>query len=58
MNDYELDPAWYFSAPGLAWNATLKITKIHLELLGDPDMLLMIESGIRGRIARISPSRC
>ena len=28
MNHYELDPAWYFSAPGLAWDATLKITKV------------------------------
>ena len=32
MNHYGLDPAWYFSAPGLAWDATLKITKIQLEL--------------------------
>ena len=54
MNHYGLDPAWYFSAPGLACDATLKITKIELELLSDPDMLLMIESGIRGGIATIS----
>ena len=54
MNHYGLDPAWYISAPGLAWDATLKITKVQLELLSDPDMLLMIESGIRGGIARIS----
>ena len=54
MNHYGLDPAWYFSAPGLAWDATLKITKIELESLSDPDMLLMIESGIRGGIATIS----
>ena len=52
MNHCGLDPAWYFSAPGLAWNATLKITKV--QLLSDPDMLLMIESGIRGGIATIS----
>ena len=44
----------YFSAPGLAWDATLKITKVELELLSDPDMFLMIESGIRGGIATIS----
>ena len=50
-----MDPAWYFSAPGLAWDAALKISKVQLELLSDPDMLLMIESGIRGRIATISP---
>ena len=54
MNHYRLHPAWYFSAPGLAQDATLKITKIQLELLRDPDMLLMIESGIRGGIATIS----
>ena len=46
MNHYGL--AWYFSAPGLAWDASLKITKVQVELLIDPDMLLMIESGIRG----------
>ena len=51
MNHYGLDPTWYFSAPGLAWNAALKITKVQLELLSDPYMLLMIESGIRGGIA-------
>ena len=51
MNRYGLDPAWYFSTPGLAWDALLKITKVHLELLSDSDMLLMIESGIRGGIA-------
>ena len=54
MNHYGLDPAWYFSAPGLAWDATLKIKTVQLELLSDPDMLLMIESGIRGGIATIS----
>ena len=32
MNHYGLDPAWYFSAPGVAWDATLKITKIQLDL--------------------------
>ena len=54
MNHYGLDPAWYFTEPGLAWDATLKITKVELELLSDPDMLLMIESGVRGAIATIS----
>ena len=54
MNHYGLDPAWHFSAPGFAWDATLKFTKIQLELLSDPDMLLMNESGIRGGIATIS----
>ena len=53
-NHFRLDPAWYFSAPGLSWAAALKITKVQLELLSDPDVLLMIESGIRGGIITIS----
>ena len=44
---YELDPAHYFTTPGLAWDAMLKLTGVELELLTDPDMLLMIERGIR-----------
>ena len=54
MNHYRLHPVWYFSAPGLAWDAALKIAKVQLELLSDPDILLMIESVIRGGIATIS----
>ena len=38
----------------LPGNLLKKITKVQLELLSDPDMLLMIESGIRGGIATIS----
>ena len=53
MDHYGLNPAWYYSAPGLAWDAGLKITKVQLELLSDPDMLLVIEGGFRGRIATI-----
>ena len=51
---YGLDPVYYFTAPGLAWDACLKITGIDLELLSDPNMLLMFEKGIRGGISIIS----
>ena len=44
---YELDPAKFLSAPGLAWHAALKKTKVKLELLTEIDMLLMVEKGIR-----------
>ena len=51
---YKLDPVYYFTAPGLAWDACLKMTNIQLELLNDVDMLLMFEKGIRGGISIIS----
>ena len=51
---YELDPAHYFSAPGLSWNACLKMTGIELELISDVDMYLMIEKGLRGGMSVIS----
>ena len=44
---YELDPTYFVSAPGLAWQACLKKTGVKLELLTDYDILLMIEKGIR-----------
>ena len=52
--NYELDPAHYYTAPGLAWDAALKITEVELELLKDIDMLLMVEKGIRGGVSMIS----
>ena len=39
-------------APGLAWKACLRKTRVRLELLSDPDMLLMFERGIRGGITQ------
>ena len=45
---YELDPAQFLSAPGLAWQAALKIKK--LDLFTDIYMLLMVEKGISGRL--------
>ena len=47
---YKLNPAKFLSAPGLAWQAALKKTKVKLDLLTDIDMLLMVEKGIRGGI--------
>ena len=54
LKNYGLDPVYYYTAPGLAWDAMLKMTKINLELLSDIDKLLMIEKGIRGGISIIS----
>ena len=47
---HEHDPAKFLSAPVLAWQSILKMTKVKLDLLTDIDMLLMVEKAIRGRI--------
>ena len=45
---YGLDPSYFLSAPGLAWQACLKKTKVKLDLLTNIDMVLMVEKGTRG----------
>ena len=52
LRHYSLDPAHFYTAPGLAWKACLKCTGNKLGLLTDPNMLLMFEHGIRGGITR------
>ena len=52
LSKYELDPVYFASAPGLAWQACLKTTGVKLELLTDYDMILMIEKGIKGGICQ------
>ena len=54
MERYGLDPAHYYTAPGLSWDAMLKMTEVELELLTDVDMHLFVESGIRGGVSMIS----
>lgn len=54
MDTYHLDPAWYYTSPGLSWDAMLKMTGVELELLTDYDMLLFVERGIRGGISQCS----
>ena len=52
LDIYGLDPEYFVSTPGLAWQACLKKTEIKLELLTDYDMILMIEKGMRGGICQ------
>ena len=51
---YGLDPAHYFTSPGLSWDAMLKMTKTELELISDVDMFQFIEKGMRGGISYIA----
>ena len=50
---YELDPAHFLTAPGLAWQACLKEADVKLELLTNFNMLLMVEEGIRGGMCHV-----
>ena len=54
LKHYELDPAHYYTSPGLSWDALLKFSKQKLELLSDINTIQFIESGIRGGVSMIS----
>ena len=54
LENYKLDPAWYYTSPGLSWDALQKITGIKLDLLSDMNMILFVEAGIRGGVSMIS----
>ena len=54
LKAYNLDPCHFYTSPGLAWQACLKMTDVELGLLTDPDMYLFIEEGLRGGISMIS----
>ena len=43
LGHYGLNPTHFYVSPGLAWQACLKKTGVKLQLLTDPDMLLMFE---------------
>ena len=51
---YKLDPTHYFSSPGLAWDAMLKMTKVKLDLITDIDMENMVQLGMRGGVSTIN----
>ena len=51
---YGLDPCHYFSAPGLSWDAMLKMTEVTLEKISDPDKYMFFEQGMRGGVSYIN----
>ena len=51
---YGLDPCHYFSAPGLSWDAMLKMTGVTLEKRNDPDKYMSFEQVKRGGVSYIN----
>lgn len=47
---YQLDPAFYLTAPSLSFDAMLLKTGVKLELLSDLALIRMIQDGIRGGV--------
>ena len=54
LKNNELCPSHYLSAPGLSWDAMLKITKNKLELVSNPYLFIFFEKGAKGRIFYVS----
>jgi len=54
MKNYALDPAHFYTTPGLAFQACLKMTGAKLELFTEPEKHLFIENSIRGGVSMIS----
>ena len=47
LEEYQLDPAYYTSAPELAWSALLKFINRPIHLITDPEMYRMIQPNMR-----------
>ena len=47
---YDLDSCYSFRAPGLSWDAMLKMTKVELEKTSDPDNYMFFQQGMRGGV--------
>ncbi|GET50790.1 hypothetical protein RIR_jg27311.t2 [Rhizophagus irregularis DAOM 181602=DAOM 197198] len=54
LKKYGLDPLWYYSTPGFAWDALFLMTGQRLDLITDQDMYMMVEQGLRGGISIVS----
>ncbi|XP_069673398.1 uncharacterized protein [Periplaneta americana] len=52
LKAYDLDCMYYYTVPGLAYSAMLKLTGVELQLIKDMTMLLLFEQGIRGGICQ------
>ena len=57
LNQYGLDPVFWYTVPNFAFDALLKLTGIKLDLVFDQEMYEMIEAGLRGGMTQTIPAR-
>ena len=57
INQYDINPLYCVSLPGYTWHCGMKYTDINLQTLQDKDMILLIESNIRGGISSVMGDR-
>ena len=54
LSSYGLDPLHYYTAPGLSFDACLKMSKVRLDFNTDNEQMLFVEKEIRGGISTIT----
>ena len=57
ISKYKLDPANYLTAPSMAWDAMLEMTKIKLGLIHNDETRILFESNKRGGIVQAGGTR-
>ena len=51
---YSLDPLHYYTTPGIAWDAAIRISRVDLQFITDENMYNFVVNSIRGGISMIS----
>jgi hypothetical protein len=54
LDSYGLDPANYYTSPGMSWDAFLKSSQVELDLISDQDIFKFLEHGMRGGVSMAS----
>jgi len=54
LQEYGLNPAQCWTLAGYTWQCCLKMTKMQLQLITDPNIFLFFENAIRGGVSTVS----
>ena len=54
VDDFQLDPAHYFSGPHFTYDAFLRCSGVRLELLTDVNQYFFLQKGIRGGLSMVA----